>query len=194
MEKSVALPTPSTAALRVLSSLSLQQHQKLSISFIFLVPVWFHYSFNFHFPDSQQILTPFYVFIGPYELPFHINNFLRLFVMFKSILGDFHIWEWQPFVKCVINIASLLILLISVYHSSLLKNGLSLCSWKCLFFSFTHIKYLIYMPFLAKLVCQRLTGILKAIKLSLSSKASGRFRLLRNGLIYFRWVCISFLI
>lgn len=62
---------------------------------------------------------------------------------------------------------------------------------KCLVFSFTHIKYLIYMPFLANLVCQRLPGILKAIKLSFSWKASHRSTPMGNRLIYFSWFCFS---
>ena len=53
------------------------------------VLVWFHYGSNFYFPDSHQNLTSFYMLIDPCALPAHINNFLRLFVTFKSMLGDF---------------------------------------------------------------------------------------------------------
>ena len=94
--------------------------------------------------------------------------------------------------RCVINTSRLLILLISVYYSSPHKNSLSLCSWKCLVFPFTHIKYLIYMPFLANLVCHRPTGVLKTIKLSRVSEAGGGFQQPRNGFIYFSWICFPF--
>lgn len=47
------------------------------------------------------------------------------------------------------------------------------------------------MPLLANLVCQRLPGILKAVKLSFSWKAVQGSRLLGDSLIYFSWFCFS---
>lgn len=39
-------------------------------------------------PWLSAILTSFCMFTGPYELPAHINNFLRFLVIFKRLSGD----------------------------------------------------------------------------------------------------------
>ena len=76
--------------------LAFQQHQKLSFSLhlfcisgftIILIPT------SLTLCKIQHLSE----FIGCHELPAHINNFLRLFVMLKSILGDFYIWRRAVF-------------------------------------------------------------------------------------------------